>query len=46
MLTSIALDFSLVIVWWVTKQVTYLAINTITGFIYTPAPATLTLKAF
>ena len=43
-LTSIALDMTLVIAWWATKQITYHTINTITNYIYPKPMLLLTYK--
>ena len=39
-ITSIAVDISLGIAWWVTKKITYHTINTLTNYIY-PKPMLL-----
>ncbi len=40
-LSTIALDISVGITWWVSKQITYRVINTITNYIYPTKPTLL-----
>ena len=43
-ISTIVLDISLGVAWWVTKQITYHTINTITTYIYPKPMLLLTYK--